>query len=65
MAFVHESEEKPDLHRFDLDVAEVIDEQEVEGQVFLEDPVFGMVGGVWVRPVFQQGPREVDNSKHE
>ena len=35
---------RPDLDRFDLDVANLIDEQTIEGEVFFEDLAFGMIG---------------------
>ena len=44
VALVHEGEEESHLHRFDLDVANLIDEQDIKGEVFFEDPVCGMVG---------------------
>ena len=41
---VHQGKEEPDLDRFDLDVANFIDEQTIEAYIFFEDLAFGVVG---------------------
>jgi len=59
VALVHEVEEQADLHRFDLDIAHLIDEQTIEGEVFLEDFGFGMVGDGAVEFADQVGKEHV------
>ena len=44
VSLVHQSEEEADLNRLDLDIANLVDLQTIEGEVFLKDLVFGVIG---------------------
>ena len=44
MPFVHQGEEKPNLNRFDLYIADFVNEQTVVGEVFAQQFGFGMIG---------------------
>src|SRR5258708_3524311 len=58
VALLHQGEEQPDLSGFDLDVPDLINQDYVVSQVFLEDLSLGGIGGGAVEFADQLGKQD-------
>ena len=58
MTLLHQSEEKPDLNRFHFNISDLVDEQQIPGEILFEHFVLGVIGDRFVEIVDEFGEED-------